>query len=252
MKQDKDQPDLFSWAKLHPYDNRTKNKDQEDEIDKQMDRDVRAGLYGMDRALSRYLGDVFWEEFYAWIRKPKGTEAGERVVYKMKEGIVPVRHETTPNELEAMQQEIATMTGVDRSRVTMKAAVTSGLPYPRLIDLPGWEIIFDVPLTKYADSEDLLPRQDFPIIWALGVFFAQSDKTLAHIDFVHPLVKGVFSVVYESRYGLDYSTDNIIDWHDEFQRKMSEYKKKADAKDCKCKWAKIIQFNEKLLIKTKY
>ena len=104
-------------------------------------------------------------------------------------------------ELEDLKRthiEFAKRTGADASRVTFEPPVSSGLPYPRLIDLPGNQLIWDKYLTEYLKSNNLLPSPEFPLEWVVGVLLMPSEKILLHLDFTHPKVKAIFRASYDT------------------------------------------------------
>ena len=150
--------------------------------------------------LTNHLRNTFGEEFLRLLNEPQGVQVGERVLYKLKEGTQAQRHEPSSQELEALKRkhiELAKSTGADASRVIFEPPVSSGLSYPRLVDLPGNQIMWDKYLTEYLKSDDLLPSPEFPLEWVVGVMLTPSEKMLLHLDFTHPKVKAIFRASYD-------------------------------------------------------
>src|SRR5207302_318975 len=151
--------------------------------------------------LINHLRNTFGEELLRLLNEPQGVQVGERVLYKLKEGTQAQRREPSSQELEALKRkhiELAKSTGADASRVIFEPPVSSGLPYPRLVDLPGNQIMWDRYLTEYLKSDDLLPSPDFPLEWVVGVLLMPSEKMLLYLDFTHPKVKAIFRASYDS------------------------------------------------------
>ena len=200
-----------------------------------------------------YLKSTFGEEFPQLIHEPKGVQIGERVLYKLKNDKPAVRHELSKQEIEALHQkmvEIAKSTGADESAVTTDPPTSSGLPYPRLVDLPGAGIIWDKELKTYLESDELLPAPDFSLEWAIGIVQA-SDTLLMYLDFTHPKVKAIFTASYDFDWESIEGRANIRDRFKQFHEKERELKAQIE-NNTGMMWAKIVQLDsEPLGIKIK-
>lgn len=200
-----------------------------------------------------YLKRTFGEEFLRLIDEPKGVQIGERVLYKLKDEKKVERHELSKQEIEEMRQEmvnLAKSTGVDESAVTFEPPISSGVPYPRLMDLPGSEIMWDKELKKYLQSDDLLPSHDFFLEWVIGILLMSSEKMLMYLDFTHPKVKAIFRVCYDSEYDAP-SKASILDRFKQFREKEGELKTQIE-NEANMLWVKIVQLDmETVCIKIK-
>ncbi|HLW47867.1 MAG TPA: hypothetical protein VKW09_08890 [bacterium] len=201
------------------------------------------------RDLRQHLINYLKETFGALlllVNEPQGVQTGERVLYKLKEGVQAKRHEPTQQELAETKRkfvEIVKSTGADESRITFESPVSSGLSYPRLIDLPGSQIMWDKDLTKYLESDDPLPSPEFPLEWVLGVLFMPSEKMLLHLDFTHPKVKTFFRASYDigDAPRLAERTEIRARFR-QFWEKAGELKAQVENRD-DILWAKLIQID---------
>lgn len=135
-----------------------------------------------------YLQTTFGEEFVELIAEPPGVQVGERVLYRLQGGRTAPRRELTSQELEEQHRsmvEIARSTGLDESAVVTEPPKSSGLPDPRLVDLPGADIVWDSDLLRWLRSEDPLPWKDFPLEWAVGILLTPS-QTKGGVRGLHP------------------------------------------------------------------
>jgi hypothetical protein len=199
----------------------------------------------MELWFRQYLNDTFGEGFNTFITPPEDAKCGERLIYKYKSGSTAIRHESTQQDLDDFDKVLAQMAQACKGTyIPTKPPVTSGLPFPRLIDL-NKGFIWESDMEKYHLNEDLLPSKDFDLEWALGVFFA-SDKTLYHLDFTHPKVKGIFSFEYDREYTMP-KCEAARRRFTEFMLLLETYKRLGDELD-HFKWVKITQVNSKITI----
>jgi hypothetical protein len=152
------------------------------------------------RQLLEYLDNRFGREFVAAVDEPAGVQTGERVLYRLRSGARAARRELSSEELDEMKRtlvDLARRTGGDESRVTVESPVSSGLPHPRLIDLPG-VLLWDTDLRRFVESDDALPAPDGGVEWVLGVALLPSEKMLLYLDFTHAVVKAIFRASYDA------------------------------------------------------
>ena len=86
------------------------------------------------------LNAMFGEEFIRLIDEPQELQIGERVLYRLTGAKIGTRREPSEQEIETLRRsmiDLAKSTGVEDSAITFEPPRSSGLPYPRLIDLPG-------------------------------------------------------------------------------------------------------------------
>jgi hypothetical protein len=164
------------------------------------------------------------------------------VLYRLKGAQEAERHELTEREIEEQRRAVVALaksTGVDESAVTFEPPVISGLPYPRLIDLPGSGIMWDKDLKNYFESDEPLPSKDFSLEWVLGIVLTPSEKMLMYLDSTHCRVKAIFRVFYESEFGTA-EGPKIVERFRRFLEKERELKDRSEqSRDIV--WAKIIQ-----------
>jgi hypothetical protein len=190
-----------------------------------------------------YLSSTFGEELPQLLNAPRGVQAGERVLYKLKDGVEVTRREPSQQELEELRRKFAAFaksTGVDESRVTFDPPVSSGLPYPRLLDLPAL-VMWDTELSKYLESNDLLPSQNFPLEWVVGVMHGGSEKMFLYLNFTHPKVKAIFRTSYDIDGAPSFKERaDIRERFKQFRQKESELEAQLE-KRRDILWAKIVQ-----------
>jgi hypothetical protein len=190
-----------------------------------------------------YLKATFGEEFLRLVDEPQDLRIGERVLYRLAGGKTGTRHEPSEQEIESLRcrmTDVAKSTGVEDSAITFEPPRSSGLPYPRLIDLPGSTIIWDTELKKYLESDDLLPSSDFPLEWAIGVL-RTSEEFFLYLDFTHPKVKAVFRGSYDPEHDFRGGT-RIGEEFKRFRQKEDALRGRTDA-DSTIAWAKIVQID---------
>jgi hypothetical protein len=189
----------------------------------------------------QYLGSTFGDEFAQFLDTPPDARVGERVLYKLADGSEAARREPTPEDLAGMRDtltDIARRTGADPNRVTLEPPVSSGLPYPRLLDLRGL-IMWDTDLARYLNSRDALPSPGFMIQWALGVALLPSEKMLLYLNFIHPTVKAIFRASYDEE-GLPGGRAGIREGFAEFRNRVQEAVREAVRRP-ELLWIKVIR-----------
>ena len=135
------------------------------------------------------------------------------------------------------------------SSIDIRPPVTTNNIEPRLIDLPDWDITFDIPLMKYFQSDKLLPHQEFQIKWLLGVFFGHSAKKLVYIDMLHHSVVGIFSVEYEIEMDLSVNSRKTVGYFRDFSYKLNSLREEFERGGSNTEWTKLIQLNNDLMFK---
>jgi len=134
--------------------------------------------------------------------------------------------------------------------IEINPPIESGRSEPRLVDLPGWEICYDLPLKRFLDSSSPIPEVGSEIEWLLGVFFGHSKKKLVLIDFVTPNIKAVFSVEYDIEGDLGRSSYTVGGLLIDFFHKLTELKKETVQRIQDIEWIKAVQLEFELTIKT--
>jgi hypothetical protein len=197
-----------------------------------------------------YLRSTFGEGFTQRLETPADVRAGERVLYKLVDGIEATRREPTSEDLAAMRRtitDIARHTGPDPRRVTFEPPISSGLPFPRLLDLPGL-IMWDTDLTRDINSDDALPATGCAVQWALGVTFMPSERMLLYLDFSHPVVKAIFRASYDAEDGsLAGGRAGVRERFTEFQNRVRDAKGEA-ARRPELVWVKLIRLDDEPLV----
>jgi len=166
-------------------------------------------------------------------------------------GTSPVeRRETTATEQREFRKLIERI-GQDSGAIEVSGEppVSSGLPYPRLVDIPGWDVLFDIPLNRYLDSPSVFPSVDFRILWLVGVTSSYSEKRLACIDMRHAQVKGLFIATYEEEYGSIGLTRQVRRAFERFLTRVTDRIAEASRPDVAYEWVKVASCDGELLEK---
>lgn len=225
---------------------------ESEEINEESENENDESLLEQEMLLLEYLEYIFGKSFLKLIKIPENYKIGERVIYKLAKNKTANRHEISQKEQKEQKDffnKIAEEIGAPESIID--PPVSSGLPYPRLVDIPGWDIIFDIPLKRYLQSNDISPSDDFNIEWLIGVFFGHSKKILAYIDFVNPKVKGIFSETYEEEYDLS-NRGKIVNKHFAvFIKKLTKMKNEIKKPHFSNRWVKVIHYESDLMVFSK-
>lgn len=200
----------------------------------------------MERWFKEYLNETFGKDFDTLTVPPEGAKYGERLVYKYLSDKTPTRHELTQQELDEFNAEIASIAeGIGGTTfIPAQPPVTSGLPFPRFIDLKEKDIFWETNMKKYLESYSLLPSEDFDLEWAMGLLFA-SANTFYHLDFTHPKVKGIFSFEYEEEC-VSFKIHEAECRFKEFITLLEMYKELSEVHHFQ--WVKIAQIDSKISI----
>jgi len=190
-----------------------------------------------------YLTKTFGKKFLFLITPPDGVEIGERVLFKLQDGKKAERCEETKQETEEFHQSLVeAVGGIEGIQILpTEPPVSSGLPYPRIVDIRDWDIAYDNPAKEYLTSDALLPKENFSIDWLFGLVFG-FEKQLIYIDFTHPKVKVIFSFVYDFE-------DVFIKTHLVYKR-LEQFNKMRDALIEEAEgnpdllWIKLVQIDE--------
>jgi len=199
--------------------------------------------------LYEYLTEEFGKEFIGLINPPHDVENGERVLYKLKHNTQAQRKEITQKDQDDFRnllEDIAQKSGGTVAKI--EPVVSSGLPYPRLIDIPQWSALaYQKNVADYLNSEEILPKPDFNIEWLFGLLFGYSNKQLVYINFTHPKVKAAFCMDYD----VEYSSEGA-DLPAQFERFVKRMKQLTDETDTtNMQWSKLIQVNSDLFLRSK-
>lgn len=149
-----------------------------------------------------YLDQKFGSGFSALITPPEEVEIGERALYILANGRKAQRANMEranwefENEIEDLANELAgEFPGLQYS---VDLATSSGLPYPRAVDIPGAsDLALGWLAGAYAKSAEELPAPGFPLCWLLGVIFTPSAKYLLYLDFMHPRLRALYVAEYD-------------------------------------------------------
>lgn len=197
-----------------------------------------------------YLAETFGEEILGTIPAPHDHEVGERVLYKLRDGVSVERKEATQKDADDFLEILKNaMSGIGEAQVTTALPVTSGLPYPRMVDILDWSVAMEIPAKKYLASDALLPKENFSILWLLGVSIGSSSKQLVYIDFTHPKVKTIFSAAYDREF--DFGRRDEAFWHmHQFMAARDSLIAEADA-ESSMRWSKLVQIDGEMLVHKK-
>lgn len=208
-----------------------------------MAREEREEREKLRRDFTTYLEETFGA-LLLLVNEPPEVQIGERVLYKLKGGGQAGRCEPSKQELEETRRkfvEIAKRTG--GADVTFDPPVSSRLTLPRLIDLPGSQIMWDMRLRRYLESDDLLPFPEFPLEWTLGVLHGGEEKMLLSLDFTRPKVKAIFRASYDiGDVPLMAERTAVRARFRQFWEKMRELEAQIEPGD-DILWAKLIQID---------
>jgi len=195
-----------------------------------------------------YLDEIFGTYLPEIIQRPEGYKVGERVLYKLKDGVEIIREEDEGADVEEFSKIIEDLADKSGGTVSeIKPVVSSGRNDLRIVDIPGWKISFPRPMKKYFDSDEVTPGPDFIIEWLFGVYFGHSEKKLICIDMTHPYVNGIFSATYEMEDDCSISPDKIEDYFNEFNFNLINLRKESENDNFDVEWIKQIQIDKELM-----
>lgn len=195
-----------------------------------------------------YLDQRFGPALTDLLDPPASARAGERVIYALFSGEEQPRGDVDQLNHEAMAEfsrlarQIAR--GVPGAAFHFTPATDSGLPFPRLVDIPGADALAMGDLRPYATSHEELPSADFNIAWLLGVIFGHSSKYLLYIDFTDQRLGAVYAAEYDDEDDFDVGRDlarqfaTFIDWRDNLRAEIG--------RDKGVEWAKLVQTGSEL------
>ena len=203
----------------------------------------------LEKEFSGYLDWKFGEDFLSIIPKPDDYYVGERMLYKLKHKNEIKRNDNKLDEDVLKDTINETLGDTNISSIEIQPPVTTNNIEPRLIDLPGSDIIFDIPLMRYFQSDNIIPSSEFNIEWLIGVYFGGSEKKLVSIDMAHPFVKGIFSVPYEIEMDLSADPQKTVKYFKEYIQRLKSLCKKSEKSDSNIKWVKLVQLDNDLMSK---
>jgi hypothetical protein len=162
---------------------------------------IKAEFYG-------YLEQRFESGLTDLVAPPAGVKIGERVLYQLVDGEeaqradIEKQNQDFEKNMAELVEKMSSETGTKPEFYT-DPMISSGLPYPRAIDVPYVsEFCMGSLATDYAASHDEFPTKDFPIRWLFGVVFGYSAKTLLYMDFTDPKVRALYVANYDAEHEL--------------------------------------------------
>ncbi|GEM_PF-2136488 len=195
----------------------------------------------MKMILESHLAGTFGKDFLSVIDTPSDVKIGERVLYILKDHALAIRDDekqkNARQEMEKLLQEVAS--GAVSTQVSQGS---SNLPYPRIIDIPGWGD-FQFELKEFANS-NANPKSDFPVLWMMGTLIGYDYKQFVYVDFREPKVKAAFVVDYDVENidaDSEFSSQKLQEDFKIFQNKKKELVQQA--KKAKWSFAKIVQYH---------
>jgi len=206
----------------------------------------------LEKEFVGYLKWKFGEGFLSIIPKPDDYYVGERMLYKLKHKNKIKRNDNKNDEkilIDTVNEVLGDNNGINS--IEIQPPVTTNNIEPRLIDLPESDIIFDIPLMRYFQSDSIIPTPEFDIEWLIGVYFAGSEKKLVSIDMAHPVVKGVFSVPYEIEMDLSADPQKTVKYFKEYIQRLKSLCKESEKSDSDIEWVKLVQLDNDLMFKMK-
>jgi hypothetical protein len=156
---------------------------------------VKASFYN-------YLAQEFGPGFADLVDPPAGVKIGERVLYLLVSDQEAQRADTQQanREIEEDFTRLAARLSeeIDGMQYYTEPIVSSGLPYPRAVDIPHVSnLALGNLAVHYATSPDELPEKNFSLLWLFGVIFTYSTKYLLYLDFTHPKLRVLFVAEYD-------------------------------------------------------
>lgn len=200
----------------------------------------------LDRQFGPGLGDL--------IKPPPGVKLGERVLYQLLENQEARRPDIAQDnrEIEASFAQLAAELAADIDGLDYhtEPATSSGLPYPRAIDIPyAADLALGSLAVDFAASTAELPEPGFALRWLLGAIFAPSAKYLIYLDFTHPKLRAL----YVAEYDVEYSLSPPPDIHEQlraFTARQAEMENVTGANQ-DILWAKLVQIDAEIRTVTK-
>lgn len=204
----------------------------------------------LEKEFLEYLDYIFGMNFSSAIQEPKGYSVGERVLYKLYHPVEAKRksHEFNEKNVKGMLHGI-TGKSCGFSSIDIQPPITTTNIEARLVDFPDCDIMFDIPLMKYFQSDELLPHPEFNIEWLTGVFFSHSAKKLVNIDMLHPSVIGIFSVEYEIEMDLSIDPGRIAEYFSDYNYRLNSLREEFERDGTNTEWIKLIQLENNLMFK---
>ena len=149
-----------------------------------------------------YLADTFGKQILDIIPTPDDHEVGERVLFKLKHGVSAERKEVTQKDADDYHQILVkAVSGIEGAQViTDPLPVTSGLPYPRMVDVLDWSVAMEIPAKEYLASDTLLPKEGLYHSVASGSHDLAISKTTC-LHRLHAL-EGQSDLLYRLRRGV--------------------------------------------------
>lgn len=155
-----------------------------------------------------YLEQRFGPGLTDFVAPPARVKIGERVLYQLVDGEeaqradIEKQNQDFEKNMAELVEKMSEGTGTKPEFYT-DPMISSGLPYPRAIDVPHVSEIYMGSLaTDYAASHDEFPTKDFPILWLFGVVFGYSTKTLLYMDFTDPKIRVLYVANYDAEHEL--------------------------------------------------
>ena len=193
-----------------------------------------------------YLHQRFGSGFVNLIKPPAEIKIGERVLY-MLAGDHEARRADTEQANREAEESLAALISRLSDEITglqyyTEPVVSSGLPYPRAVDIPH---VSDLALgslaADYATSPDEFPEKDFALLWLFGAIFTYSAKYLLYLDFTHPKLRAVYVAEYDVEHEYSKGSD-IPQQLKAFVSRQAEMVEMVEARQEVC-WAKLVQID---------
>ena len=193
-----------------------------------------------------YLDQEFGPGFAKLIESPAGVKIGERVLYLPASGQEVKRADTEQanREIEGGITRLAAHLSdeIDSLQYHIEPVISSGLPYPRAVDIPH---VSDLALgnlaANYATSAAELPQKNFSLLWLFGVIFTYSAKYLLYLDFMHPRLRTLYIAEYDVEFEFAKGRE-IPEQLKSFTVRQAEMTKIIEARQ-DVDWAKLVQID---------
>ena len=178
------------------------------------------------------------------VKLPPEVRIGERVLYQMTDG-----QEASRLDTEKLNQEndeafgkIAAQISEEIEGATFftEPATSSGLPYPRTIDIPSMsDLALGNLASNYETNHEELPTKDFPVLWLFGAIFGYSSKYLIYLDFTDPRLRALYIAEYDVEHDFSAGRDIPQKLRSFLIRREKLTKTIAQRQDVL--WAKLVQ-----------
>ena len=195
----------------------------------------------VEAAFVSQVQELFGAELLEAVERPPGYRVGERMLYRMRGGQRAERRPVDRESVEAVLRPIAEASG---GSLSVELPTDSGLPHPRIVDLPDCGIMYDGRISAFAESDEPLPSPDFQLDWLIGLVNGPDEDRFVYLDFTDPVVKALFSDVYRSRHDWDLSPGRTRDRLMELLARRAEVRDELERGELACSCVKIVAGEE--------